>query len=112
MDDGITYPNLAKKSISSLDFVEEIAEHSGRLLNDGLTLLHASRDQPFLPLFLVVQMEPDDVVTDITPKLLVEAVPEFPAFSIDLSDGLLVFGIGSSHFHPNSHDRTGKGSAK
>src|SRR3972149_6791255 len=46
-----------KVSISSADLIEEITEHSGGFLNDGRTLFHASGSQPFLPFFLVIQME-------------------------------------------------------
>jgi len=53
-NDGITYPNFTKKSIASLDLIEEIAEHFGGFLNNGRTPLYASLTQPFLPFFLVV----------------------------------------------------------
>jgi hypothetical protein len=95
-------------TLSSVDLIQEIAEYSGGSLNDGRTLLHTSRSQPFLPIFLVIQMEPCDVVADMASKLFFELIPEFSALSIDLCHRLLIFGIGSSYFHPNSHDRTGE----
>jgi hypothetical protein len=105
-NEAITYPNFTKKSIASADLIQKIAEHSGGLLNDGRTPLHSSRRQPFLPFFLVIQMDPCDVVTHMASKLFFESIPEFPALFIDLYNGLLILGIGSSCFHPNRHDRT------
>jgi len=101
-----------KKSIASADFIQEIAEHSGGFFNDGCTLFHSPRSQPFLPFFLLIQMESCDVVTDIGSKLLFELAPEFPAFFVDLCHGFLILGIGSPYFHPNRHDRTGEGPTK
>lgn len=57
-------------------------------------------------------MNPYEVVTEIASKLLFELVPKLLALRIDPRERFFVLRIGSSPFHPDSHDCSCKGSTK